>query len=88
MAIAAILEKVKSYKASYVTVTGGEPLAQAQCHGLLSRLCDEGYQVSLETSGAIDISHVDGRVTKVVDIKTPDSGEESRNLWQIGRAHV
>jgi 7-carboxy-7-deazaguanine synthase len=65
----------------HVCVTGGEPLAQKRCHELLQRLCDASYDVSLETSGAIDISAVDPRVSRVVDLKTPDSGEESRNLW-------
>lgn len=77
-----ILAEVKKYAPRYVTVTGGEPLAQKGCYGLLSRLCDEGYEVSLETSGALDVSQVDPRVVKVVDIKTPGSGEVERNLWQ------
>jgi 7-carboxy-7-deazaguanine synthase len=77
----AILAEVRKYNTRYVTVTGGEPLAQKGCIGLLARLCDEGYQVSLETSGALDVSQVDPRVTKVVDIKTPGSKEEQRNLW-------
>lgn len=76
-----ILADVKQYGAQYVTVTGGEPLAQKACIPLLQRLCDEGYEVSLETSGAIDISLVDPRVVKVVDIKTPGSAEVDRNLW-------
>ena len=76
-----ILEQVASYGTLYVCVTGGEPLAQKRCHQLLDRLCDAGYQVSLETSGAIDISQVHKRVSRVVDIKTPDSGEVERNLW-------
>lgn len=79
--IDAILEQVAQYKARYVTVTGGEPLAQKACHELLSRLCDAGYEVSLETSGALDVSEVDPRVVKVVDIKTPGSGEEAKNLF-------
>ena len=62
-------------------MTGGEPLAQKRCHQLLERLCDAGYSVSLETSGAIDVSAVDARVSRVVDLKTPDSGEVERNLW-------
>lgn len=77
----AILSEVKKYNTPYVTVTGGEPLAQKGCIGLLTRLCDEGYQVSLETSGALDVAQVDPRVVKVVDIKTPGSKEEHRNLW-------
>ena len=76
-----ILQKVKSYQTHYVCVTGGEPLAQKRCHQLLKKLCDAGYRVSLETSGAIDVSQVDERVSRVVDIKTPDSGEVERNLW-------
>lgn len=76
-----ILTEIKKYNTRYVTVTGGEPLAQKGCIGLLTRLCDEGYQVSLETSGALDVSQVDPRVIKVVDIKTPGSKEEQRNLW-------
>lgn len=79
--IDAILAEVKQYTAQYVTVTGGEPLAQKACIPLLQRLCDEGYEVSLETSGALDVSDVDSRVVKVVDIKTPGSAEADRNLW-------
>lgn len=75
-----IVEQVAQYNTQYVTVTGGEPLAQENCLPLLEKLCDANYQVSLETSGAIDISAVDSRVVKVVDIKTPASGEEPRNL--------
>jgi len=75
-----ILQQVKSYKTHYVTVTGGEPLAQKACLELLRQLCDEGYEVSLETSGALDVSEVDPRVVKVVDLKTPGSGEMSKNL--------
>jgi 7-carboxy-7-deazaguanine synthase len=78
----AILAEVKQYQAHYVTVTGGEPLAQKACLTLLKRLCDEGYEVSLETSGAMDISQVDARVIKVMDIKTPGSGEEAKNDWK------
>ncbi len=74
-----ILEKVAANSTKYVTVTGGEPLAQKACIDLLGRLCDAGYAVSLETSGALDISAVDTRVVKVMDIKTPGSGEEARN---------
>lgn len=77
--IDAILNEVKNYNAHYVTVTGGEPLAQKACLLLLARLCDAGYEVSLETSGALDISLVDKRVIKVVDIKTPGSHEEVKN---------
>jgi 7-carboxy-7-deazaguanine synthase len=76
-----ILATVASYQALYVCVTGGEPLAQKGCHELLKMLCDAGYQVSIETSGAMDISQVDQRVSVIMDIKTPGSGEESKNLW-------
>jgi len=76
-----IMEKVAQYGARHVTVTGGEPLAQSDCHGLLSALCDAGYEVSLETSGAIDISAVDARVVRVMDLKTPGSGEVEKNLY-------
>ena len=79
--IAAILERVSVYKPRYVTVTGGEPLAQRACLELLSILCDVGYSVSLETSGALDISKVDKRVCKIMDIKTPGSGELDKNQW-------
>lgn len=88
VAITQILEQVASYTPRYVTVTGGEPLAQKNCIVLLRALCDAGYQVSLETGGAMDISEVDARVMRVVDIKTPGSGEVSKNRWEIGRAHV
>jgi len=75
-----ILQEVTRYNTRHVTVTGGEPLAQKPCLNLLSRLCDAGYQVSLETSGALDVSAVDSRVVKVMDIKTPGSGEVDKNL--------
>ena len=75
-----ILQEVARYNTRHVTVTGGEPLAQKPCSNLLSRLCDAGYQVSLETSGALDVSAVDSRVVKVMDIKTPASGEADKNL--------
>jgi 7-carboxy-7-deazaguanine synthase len=77
----AILEQVASYRPRHICVTGGEPLAQPNCLKLLERLCDAGYEVSLETSGALDVSGVDGRVSKVVDLKTPGSGEVGRNLY-------
>jgi 7-carboxy-7-deazaguanine synthase len=77
--IPGILREVAQYGAHYVTVTGGEPLAQKACLELLSALCDVDYEVSLETSGALDISSVDPRVIKVVDIKTPGSGEVEKN---------
>jgi len=76
-----IVAEVKKYKTQHVCVTGGEPLAQKRCLDLLARLCDEGFSVSLETSGAIDVSEVDARVVKVVDLKAPGSGEAARNLW-------
>jgi 7-carboxy-7-deazaguanine synthase len=81
MDIASILQVVARYPVRYVTVTGGEPLAQKNCLLLLQALCDAGYEVSLETGGALDISAVDPRVMKVVDIKTPASGEVEKNLW-------
>jgi len=77
-----IVEQVAAHGTPHVCVTGGEPLAQKRCHELLKKLCDAGYSVSLETSGAIDISRVDARVSRVLDIKTPGSGEEARNLWE------
>ena len=79
--IDAILAEVARHGVRHVCVTGGEPLAQKRCLALLSKLCDAGYVVSLETSGAIDISGVDTRVSRVLDIKTPGSGEVERNLW-------
>ncbi len=78
----AILNEVRAYQARYVTVTGGEPLAQPGCLPLLTVLCDAGYTVSLETSGALDVSQVDSRVVKVVDLKTPGSGESDKNRWE------
>jgi 7-carboxy-7-deazaguanine synthase len=86
-AIGDILATVASYNARHVCVTGGEPLAQKRCATLLAQLCDAGYEVSLETSGAIDVSVVDPRVRKVVDLKAPGSGEVARNLWK-NLAHV
>ena len=77
-----ILQTVASYQPRFVTVTGGEPLAQKACIPLLKALCDAGYQVSLETSGALDVSAVDARVVKVIDIKTPGSKEVDRNLFE------
>jgi 7-carboxy-7-deazaguanine synthase len=79
--IDSIVEEVAKYKTHYVCVTGGEPLAQKRCLDLLKALCDAGYGVSLETSGALDVSEVDVRVTKVMDLKAPGSGESARNLW-------
>lgn len=76
-----ILAQVRTYPTRHVTVTGGEPLAQKGCTELLQRLCDLGLDVSLETSGALDIGEVDPRVARIVDIKTPGSGEVERNHW-------
>ncbi len=76
-----ILADVAVYKPRYVTVTGGEPLAQKDCILLLKQLCDVGYNVSLETSGALDVSQVDKRVVKVMDLKTPSSAEQSKNRF-------
>jgi len=77
-----ILETIRGFGARHVCVTGGEPLAQKRCSELLVMLCDEGYEVSLETSGAIDIGDVDPRVSRVVDLKTPASSESARNRWE------
>ena len=77
-----ILAEVASHGVCHVCVTGGEPLAQKRCLELLRRLCDAGYRVSLETSGAIDVADVDPRVSRVVDIKTPGSAEVERNRWE------
>jgi len=77
-----ILERVRRHRVRHVTVTGGEPLAQRHCLVLLERLCHTGFDVSLETSGALDISAVDPRVTRVMDLKTPASGESSRNRFE------
>ena len=82
MAIADILKRVAEYESRYVTVTGGEPLAQKNCLLLLRALCDSGYQVSVETGGALDIGEVDARVMRVVDIKSPASGESAKNRWE------
>ncbi|TRX75629.1 7-carboxy-7-deazaguanine synthase QueE [Pseudomonas mangiferae] len=79
MTLAAILAEVARYKPRYVCVTGGEPLAQPNCIPLLEALCEAGYEVSLETSGALDITPVDPRVSRVVDLKTPGSAESARN---------
>ena len=77
----AVLARVAQFATRYVCVTGGEPLAQKSCAQLLTALCDAGYRVSLETSGAMSLAPVDARVVKVVDVKTPDSGEERRNRY-------
>lgn len=82
MTVAEILEQARQLRPRYVTVTGGEPLAQQGCLPLLAALCDAGYSVSLETSGALDVAGVDRRVSKILDIKTPGSGEAHRNRWE------
>jgi 7-carboxy-7-deazaguanine synthase len=79
--IAEIIDEVATHGTPWVCVTGGEPLAQPACLSLLSALCDAGYKVSLETSGALDVAPVDPRVSKIMDLKAPGSGEEARNLW-------
>ena len=76
-----VLARVAGYGVRHVTVTGGEPLAQAACLALLAALCDRDYEVSLETSGALDVSSVDPRVVKIVDLKTPASGEVEKNRY-------
>lgn len=81
MSAADILARVAAYRPRHVCVTGGEPLAQPNCLPLLAALCDAGYQVSLETSGALDVAAVDPRVSRVVDLKTPGSGELGRNRY-------
>ncbi len=82
MSLEKVLDQVRGYPTRLVTVTGGEPLAQPACLELLRALCDEGYDVSLETSGALDVSEVDARVSRVVDLKTPGSGEVHRNRYE------
>ncbi|HEX7038412.1 MAG TPA: 7-carboxy-7-deazaguanine synthase QueE [Pseudomonadales bacterium] len=82
MDVAGIVEQVSGYGVRHVTVTGGEPLAQPPVHALLGALCDRGLTVSLETSGALDVAGVDPRVVKILDVKTPGSGEVSRNRWE------
>jgi 7-carboxy-7-deazaguanine synthase len=81
MAIDEVLAQVKQYKTRHVCVTGGEPLAQPGCQSLLTLLCEQGYNVSIETSGAFDIGGIDPRVMIVMDLKTPDSGEVDKNLF-------
>lgn len=81
MTLDEIVQAVKAHPTRHICVTGGEPLAQKNCGLLLRTLCDMGYSVSLETSGALDVSAVDARVAKVLDIKTPASGEMPKNLW-------
>ena len=81
MRMSSILNKIKKYPTKYVTVTGGEPLAQKSCSKLLTKLCNFGYDVSLETSGAINVFNIDKRVKKIIDIKTPGSTEENKNKF-------
>lgn len=81
MSLDDILARTADFGVKHITVTGGEPLAQKACLPLLARLCDAGYEVSLETSGALDVAKVDPRVIKVMDLKTPGSGEVERNRW-------
>lgn len=81
LSLSEILADVRRYPTRHICVTGGEPLAQKNALLLLQKLCDENYSVSLETSGALDVSAVDPRVLKVLDIKTPGSGEVKKNLW-------
>ncbi len=82
MALETILDEVKAFAVKHVTVTGGEPLAQPECLSLLTALADEGLEVSLETSGALDVSEVDSRVVKIIDLKPPGSGEMARNRYE------
>ena len=77
-----ILAEVTKYPTRHVCVTGGEPLAQKECLAMLSALCDAGYDVALETSGALDIAGVDPRVARIMDLKAPDSGEVAKNRWE------
>jgi 7-carboxy-7-deazaguanine synthase len=81
VSIDSVLAEVGKYPVRQVCVTGGEPLAQKECLPLLTALCDAGYDVSLETSGALDVSGVDPRVARIMDLKAPDSGESAKNLW-------
>lgn len=82
MSLATILEEIARHPTRHVCVTGGEPLAQKSCLALLTALCDAGYDVSLETSGALDIANVDARVGRIMDLKAPGSGEVERNRWE------
>jgi 7-carboxy-7-deazaguanine synthase len=82
LSVAAILERVAAFGCPTVCVTGGEPLAQKPCRELLTALCGAGYSVSLETSGALDIAGVDARVSRIMDLKAPGSGEEAKNRWE------
>lgn len=80
--IAEVVERVKSYRCPRVEITGGEPLLQRSVHPLMTTLCDEGYEVMIETSGSLDISPIDPRVHIIMDLKAPGSGEVSRNRWE------
>ena len=80
--VESVLAEVAKYPAKQVCVTGGEPLSQKECLPLLTALCDAGYDVSLETSGALDIAGVDRRVSRIMDLKAPDSGESAKNRWE------
>ena len=82
LAVTEILDQIAGFGTPHVCVTGGEPLAQKNCLPLLAALCDAGHDVSLETSGALDIAAVDPRVARIVDLKAPGSGESARNRWQ------
>lgn len=82
MTLDEIMQQVSNHGTRYVCVTGGEPLAQKGCIELLTKLCDAGYQVSLETSGAMDLTPVDTRVKVIMDVKTPGSGEVLKNRWE------
>jgi len=82
MTLAEIMQTISDYKSKQITVTGGEPLAQNNCRPLLEILCDAGYDVSLETSGALNIQDIDTRVARIVDLKTPASGEVDKNLYE------
>jgi len=82
LTLAEIMQTISDYTSKQITVTGGEPLAQRNCRPLLEILCDAGYDVSLETSGALDIQDIDTRVARIVDLKTPASGEVDKNLYE------
>ena len=82
MSLSEVLAKVAEFSCKTVCVSGGEPLAQKACIDLLAALCDAGYSVSLETSGALDIEEVDARVSRIMDLKAPDSGESAKNRWE------
>jgi 7-carboxy-7-deazaguanine synthase len=82
MSLADVLTEIKQYNCQYVCVTGGEPLTQPECLDLLTKLADENFNVSLETSGALDVSKVDSRIVKVMDLKTPSCGEMEKNRYE------